>query len=100
MAMLMNLLGGALSLVALVCWILVLIEMFKRGATTPAILSIVLIICGIGPLIAFVYGWMRQRMGHSQHHVDLDDLPAGRYHLQRRCGPHGIAGGLIVRRTC
>lgn len=59
MAMLMNLLSGALSLVALVCWILVLIEMFKRGATTPAILSIVLIICGIGPLIAFVYGWMR-----------------------------------------
>ena len=59
MAAMLNLIGGALSIVALVCWILVLIQMFQRGATTPAILSIVLIICGIGPLIAFVYGWMK-----------------------------------------
>lgn len=49
------------SIAALVCWIMVLIKMFQHGATGVAIASIVLIICAIGPLIAFVYGWMRAR---------------------------------------
>jgi hypothetical protein len=54
-----NLLSGVVGIIALVCWIMILIRMFQAGATGPAIASIVLIICGIGPLIAFVYGWMK-----------------------------------------
>jgi hypothetical protein len=33
--------------------------MFQTGATGPAIASIVLSLCGIGPLIALVYGWLK-----------------------------------------
>lgn len=59
MALLANALASVLFLVSLVCWIMVLIRMFQTGATGPAIASIVLIICGIGPLIALIYGWMK-----------------------------------------
>lgn len=59
MAAIASLFGGILGVISLVCWILVLIRMFQAGATGPAIASILLIICGIGPLIAFVYGWLK-----------------------------------------
>lgn len=44
----------------LVCFILVLVQMFKREQTGLAIVCIVLALCsGIGSLIAFVYGWIK-----------------------------------------
>ena len=47
---------------SLVCFILVLIQMFQRGQTTLGVVCIVLIFCfGIGGLIAFIYGWMKHR---------------------------------------
>ncbi|MCA9248126.1 MAG: hypothetical protein KDA42_13450 [Planctomycetales bacterium] len=59
MAMLFQLIGMVCGLGSLVCWILVLIQMFKHEQTGLAIASIVLICIGIGPLIAFVYGWIK-----------------------------------------
>jgi hypothetical protein len=62
----MDTLGLILSAVAgigsLVCFILVLVQMFNRGQTTLGIVCIVLLFCcGIGGLVAFVYGWMKHR---------------------------------------
>lgn len=58
MATVLQVLSGLFSIVALICWIIVLIRMFQRGRTVPAVASLVLILCGIGPLVAFVYGWL------------------------------------------
>jgi hypothetical protein len=60
----MELVGQILSSVAglgaLVCFILVIVKMFQQGATGLAIACIVLAFCcGIGFLIAFIYGWMK-----------------------------------------
>jgi hypothetical protein len=62
----MDALGQALSGIAglgsLVCFILVLIQMFQRGQTGLGIACIVLLFCcGIGGLIAFIYGWVKHR---------------------------------------
>ena len=46
---------------SLVCFILVLIQMFQRGQSTLGIVCAVLALCGIGVLIAFVYGWIKHR---------------------------------------
>ncbi|MGD9647287.1 MAG: hypothetical protein AB7U73_16360 [Pirellulales bacterium] len=59
MDLLISLISGVFGIVSLVCWIMVLIKMFQNDAVAPAVASIVLIICGIGPLVAFVYGWMK-----------------------------------------
>lgn len=49
-----------LSLAQLVCLVLVIVEMFKRGETAIGIVCAVLSLCsGIGALIAFVYGWIK-----------------------------------------
>jgi len=57
-----NLVVGLASLVSLICFILVLIQMFQRGATGMGIACIVLgFCCGLGGLIAFVYGWTKAR---------------------------------------
>jgi hypothetical protein len=57
-----GLIVGAASLVSIICFIVVLIQMFQRGATTMGIVCIVLTLCcGLGPLIAFVYGWIKAR---------------------------------------
>lgn len=61
MAMVLSLLGLVVGIGSLVCWVMVLIQMFKRGQTGLAIASIVLILCGIGPLIAFIYGWIKSK---------------------------------------
>ncbi len=58
--------GLALETVAglgsLVCFILVLIQMFQRGQTVLGIVCIVLcFVIGIGALIAFIYGWVKSR---------------------------------------
>jgi hypothetical protein len=59
----MELVLGGLSLLiglgSLVCFILVVIQMFKHNETTIGILSIVLAFCGIGFLLAFIYGWIK-----------------------------------------
>jgi hypothetical protein len=61
----MGVLGQILCILAglgsLVCFILVLVQMFQRGQTTLGIVCIVLVFCGIGGLIAFIYGWMKHR---------------------------------------
>jgi peptidoglycan biosynthesis protein MviN/MurJ (putative lipid II flippase) len=62
----MDVVGLILSIIAgigsLVCFILVLVEMFRRGNTGLGIACIVLALCcGIGGLVAFVYGWIRHR---------------------------------------
>jgi hypothetical protein len=53
---------GLSSLVSFICFILVLIQMFQRGATGTGIACVVLTLCcGLGGLIAFVYGWIKAR---------------------------------------
>jgi len=56
------LIQGLLVLVGigeLVCLILVLIKMFQAGEQTMGIICIVLLLCcGIGGLVVFIYGWI------------------------------------------
>jgi hypothetical protein len=53
-------LSGIAGLGSLVCFILVVVQMFQRGQTGLGIACIVLIFCcGIGGLIVFVYGWIK-----------------------------------------
>jgi hypothetical protein len=60
--MLGNLLGIVGGLGGLVCFILVLVKMFQNGQTGWGIACIVLLLCcGIGQLIAFIYGWINAR---------------------------------------
>jgi hypothetical protein len=53
---------GLATLVSLVCFVLVLIQMFQHGKTGLGIVCAVLFLCcGLGWLITFVYGWMQAR---------------------------------------
>jgi hypothetical protein len=57
-----NLVLGLASLVSFVCFILVLIQMFQRGATGLGIACLALFLCcGLGGLITFIYGWVKSR---------------------------------------
>src|SRR5438093_595670 len=76
---------------ALVCFILVLVQMFQHNKTGLGIACIVLVFCcAIGGLIAFIYGWVKHRewrltnvmiiwtvcvvvhgIGHILHPVDI-----------------------------
>jgi len=58
---LLYVLSGLLWLGSLICFILVLIQMFQRGNVALGVVCIVLIFCGIGGLIAFIYGWMNAK---------------------------------------
>ncbi len=59
MSMLFQALNLVAGLVSLVCFIMVIIAMFKSGDTTLGIVCIVLSLCGgLGALIAFVMGWV------------------------------------------
>jgi hypothetical protein len=59
MSVLLQIVGGLCGIVSLVCCILVIVQMFQRGKTGLGIACIVLLLlCGLGGLIAFVYGWM------------------------------------------
>lgn len=50
----------ACSIAALVFFIMVVVQMFKRDQSNLGIVCIVLTFCtGVGPLIAFVYGWVK-----------------------------------------
>ncbi|MEX0978018.1 MAG: hypothetical protein WDZ48_04155 [Pirellulales bacterium] len=59
MAALVSILQVVVGVGSLVCFIMVIIQMFQHGDTTVAIASLVLLLCFIGGLIAFVYGWMK-----------------------------------------
>jgi hypothetical protein len=53
-------LQGVAGLGSLVCFIMVIIKMFQNDATGVGIASLVLfLVCGIGMLLAFIYGWMK-----------------------------------------
>lgn len=55
-------LRGVGGLGALVCFILILVQMFQRNQSGLGITCIILAFCcGIGSLIAFVYGWINSR---------------------------------------
>tara|TARA_R110001599_G_scaffold350171_1_gene579767 strand:- start:3114 stop:3368 length:255 start_codon:yes stop_codon:yes gene_type:complete len=48
-----------LAIPSLVCLVLVIVNMFQSGKTGLGITTIILsLVCGIGGLIAFVWGWM------------------------------------------
>ena len=54
------LLSGVLGLGSLACFIMVIVKMFQNDKTGIAIACLVGIpACLIGPLVAFVYGWMK-----------------------------------------
>ncbi len=59
MAVLGQILSGVGGLISLVCFILVVVKMFQNGQTGVGIASIVLLLCCIGGLVAFVFGWMK-----------------------------------------
>jgi len=59
LALLLYLVVLVVSIASLVCFVMVVIEMFKHDQTGLGIACIVLIFCGIGGLIAFVYGWIK-----------------------------------------
>ena len=62
MGTLLNLLSFVCGIGSLICFILVLVQMFQRGQTSLGVACIVLVFCcGIGGLIAFVYGWMNAK---------------------------------------
>ncbi len=57
-----QILSGIGGLGGLVCFILVLVQMFKREKTGLAITCLVLFLCcGIGYLIAFIFGWIKNK---------------------------------------
>ena len=48
-----------LAIPSLVCLVMVIINMFQNGKSGLGIATIILtLFCGIGSLIAFVWGWM------------------------------------------
>jgi hypothetical protein len=62
----MTLVGNILSTLAglggLVCFVLVLVQMFQRGQSTLGIVLIVLFFCcGIGYFATFIFGWIKNR---------------------------------------
>ena len=58
MAFVLLLLAGILSIGAIVCFVMVIIQMFKHDDATMGIICLVLLLCGIGGLVAFVMGWI------------------------------------------
>lgn len=51
--------AGVCWIVSLVCFVMVLIAMFKNDQTVLGIVCIVTIFCGIGGIIAFIMGWIK-----------------------------------------
>jgi hypothetical protein len=54
----LQMLNSVVGLAAFVMFILVVVQMFKHDQTALGIVSLVLCLCGIGQLIAFVVGWI------------------------------------------
>ena len=57
--LLVNFLSLIIGIGWLICFILVLVKMFQNDQVVMGVVCIVLIFCGIGPLVAFVYGWIK-----------------------------------------
>jgi hypothetical protein len=62
---------GCLSLIVgiivLVCYILIIIKMFQAEDTGIAIACIVLLLCMIGPILAFILGWINVRKYRAEN---------------------------------
>ena len=59
MALLGTILGAVAGIGSLVCFVIVVIHLFKSDQAGMGIACILLIfVCGIGGLVAFVKGWM------------------------------------------
>lgn len=59
MADLLTIIASAVAVIgSLICFILVIVHLFKTEQTGLGIVCIVLVFCGIGGLVAFVKGWM------------------------------------------
>jgi hypothetical protein len=54
-----SILVGIAGLVSIVCFIMVVVKMFQNGKSGLGIATILLLCCGIGGLVAFIYGWMK-----------------------------------------
>ena len=55
----------ACSLASLVCLILVIMKMFQHNQTGIGVACLVgLLLCGLGGLIAFIYGWVKAGEWH------------------------------------
>ena len=50
---------GLLGLVIIGCYAYTVYLMFTHGDQTIGIISLVGLLCGVGVIIAFVYGWMK-----------------------------------------
>lgn len=59
MGPLLSALSYIAGLVALICFIMVLVKMFQHGQTGLGVACIILAFCGIGWFIVLVYGWMK-----------------------------------------
>ena len=57
----LGIVNNLLGLVALVCFILIVIKMFQHGQVGIGIVTIITAFCGIGFIIALVYGWMKAK---------------------------------------
>ena len=56
----LQILGILTSIVSLVCYVLVVVKMFQNGKTGPGLFSTIgLLLCGLGALFAFIYGWTK-----------------------------------------
>jgi len=58
MGILLTILAIVCGIISLVCFIMVVIQMFQHGQTGLGVACLVLILCGIGGLIAFIVGWI------------------------------------------
>jgi hypothetical protein len=60
MGALITLVAAVCGIASLVCFILVVVKMFQKGETGIGIACIVgIFLCGIGGIVAFVYGWIK-----------------------------------------
>ena len=50
---------SVLGLASFVCFILVVVKMFQNDQTGLGIVTLITSLCGIGTLIAFIYGWIK-----------------------------------------
>jgi hypothetical protein len=61
LAILLYLVALVVGIGSLVCFVMVVVQMFKHDQTGLGVACILLIFCGIGGLIAFIYGWIKNK---------------------------------------
>ncbi len=68
MVALLSLLGMLCGLGMFICYMIVVVKMFQHGDTTPAILSLALLLCmALGGIVAYVFGWMKAGIYGTQN---------------------------------